>query len=104
MPLNPIVYTEKIVRSFLKYQLSAYPLADPGLNQQMREQLSLDSVGDTPLLQGPYFSLSKAFLEGAKVSQLVDEKILHPHLVNLIPPNPPLRLRPPRRSHPRNPR
>jgi hypothetical protein len=63
MPLNPIVYTEKIVRSFLKYQLSAYPLADPGLNQQMRDQLSLDSVRHTPLLQGPYFSLSKAFLE-----------------------------------------
>ena len=87
MPLNPIVYTEKIVRSFLKYQLSAYPLADPGLNQQMRDQLSLDSVRHTPLLQGPYFSLSKAFLEGAKVSQLVEEKLLHPHLVNLIPPN-----------------
>ena len=87
MPLNPIVYTEKIVRSFLKYQLSAYPLADPVLNQQMRDQLSLDSVRHTPLLQGPYFSLSKAFLEGAKVSQLVDEKILHPHLLNLIPPS-----------------
>jgi len=26
--LNPIVYTEKVVRSFLRYQLTAYPFAD----------------------------------------------------------------------------
>jgi hypothetical protein len=29
MALNPIVYTDKIVRSFLKYQLRTYPFADP---------------------------------------------------------------------------
>lgn len=28
MALNPIVYTEKVVRSFLRYQLTAYPFAD----------------------------------------------------------------------------
>ncbi len=28
MALNPIVYTDKIVRSFLKYQLTTYPFAD----------------------------------------------------------------------------
>ena len=61
MALNPIVYTEKIVRSFLKYQLSAYPFADESLNEQMREQLSLESVRRTPLLKGPYFSLSRGF-------------------------------------------
>lgn len=27
MALNPIVYTEKVVRSFLRYQLTAYPFA-----------------------------------------------------------------------------
>jgi hypothetical protein len=26
MALNPIVFTEKVVRSFLRYQLTAYPL------------------------------------------------------------------------------
>jgi hypothetical protein len=26
--LNPIVFTEKVVRSFLRYQLTAYPFAD----------------------------------------------------------------------------
>jgi hypothetical protein len=28
MTINPIVYTEKVVRSFLRYQLTAYPFAD----------------------------------------------------------------------------
>ncbi len=27
MALNPIVFTEKVVRSFLRYQLTAYPFA-----------------------------------------------------------------------------
>jgi hypothetical protein len=26
--LNPIAFTEKVVRSFLRYQLTAYPFAD----------------------------------------------------------------------------
>jgi len=33
MALNPIVFTEKVVRSFLRYQLTAYPFAstEPGI-------------------------------------------------------------------------
>jgi hypothetical protein len=30
MAINPTVYTEKVVRSFLRYQLTAYPFADVG--------------------------------------------------------------------------
>ena len=44
MATNPIVYTEKVVRSFLKYQLTTYPFADPRLHEQLREELSLDQV------------------------------------------------------------
>ena len=36
MALNPIVFTEKVVRSFLRYQLTAYPFADERLLMQMR--------------------------------------------------------------------
>jgi len=36
MALNPIAFTEKVVRSFLLYQLTAYPFADQGLYAQMR--------------------------------------------------------------------
>ncbi len=42
MALNPIVYTERIVRSFLRYQLTTYPFADERLHAQMRRLLSLD--------------------------------------------------------------
>lgn len=37
MALNPIVFTEKVVRSFLRYQLTAYPFADERLHRQMHE-------------------------------------------------------------------
>ena len=42
MALNPVAYTENVVRSFLRYQLTAYPFADPELHRQMRDLLSLD--------------------------------------------------------------
>lgn len=42
MALNPIAFTEKVVRSFLRYQLAAYPFADENLLGQMRQLLSLD--------------------------------------------------------------
>ncbi len=85
MAINPIVYTEKIVRSFLKYQLSAYPFADPRLHSQMRELLSVDKVRRTPLLHGPYISLSRGFREGASIQQLIDDGVFHPHLRQIIP-------------------
>ena len=44
MALNPIVFTEKVVRSFLRYQLTAYPFADARLLSQMRRLLSLDET------------------------------------------------------------
>ena len=49
MALNPIVFTEKVVRSFLRYQLTAYPFADA----QMRRLLSLDETRQSPLMKGP---------------------------------------------------
>ena len=73
MAINPITYTEKIVRSFLKYQLSAYPFTDERLHEQMRELLNMDKVRRTPLLNGPFVSLSRSFLEGASVASLIEE-------------------------------
>ena len=85
MAINPIVYTEKIVRSFLKYQLSAYPFADPRLHAQMRKLLSIDQVRRTPLLHGPYISLSRGFREGASIQELIDQGVFHPHMRHIIP-------------------
>jgi len=84
MALNPIAYTEKVVRSFLKYQLTAYPFADPRLHDQMRRLLNLDEVRRTPLMKGPFISLSRNFRQGPTVAQLVDEGIWHPHMRQII--------------------
>ena len=85
MALNPVAYTENVVRSFLRYQLTAYPFADPRLYAQMRELLSLDETRRSPLLKGPYVSLSRPFREGAALETLVAEGLLHPHLRERIP-------------------
>ena len=85
MGLNPIAYTENVVRSFLRYQLTAYPFADPHLHAQMRELLSLDETRQSPLLKGPYVSLSRPFRQGTPVASLVTEGLFHPHLGERIP-------------------
>ena len=73
MALNPVAYTENVVAAFCCYQLTAYPFADPELHRQMRDLLSLDRTRRSPLLKGPYVSLSRPFRDGAPVSALVDE-------------------------------
>ena len=83
--LNPIAYTENVVRSFLRYQLTAYPFADPHLHAQMRELLSLDETRQSLLLKGPYVSLSRPFRQGASVASLVTEGLFHPHLGERTP-------------------
>src|SRR5262245_37156589 len=85
MPVNPVAFTESVVGSFLKYQLPAYPSADPRLFDQMRALLSLDHTRDTPLLKGPYVSLSRSFREGARVAELVSAGVLHPLLTTIAP-------------------
>jgi len=85
MALNPIGFSEKVIRSFLRYQLTAYPFADTRLYAQMRHLLSLDETRQSPLLKGPYVSLSRPFRQGAAVEDLIQEGIFHPHMRQLIP-------------------
>ena len=85
MALNPVAYIEKVAKSFLRYQLTAYPFSDPHLLGQMRELLSLDHTRASPLLRGPYVSFSRPFRAGASVEQMVDEGLLHTHLATRIP-------------------
>lgn len=85
MALNPIVFTERVVRSFLRYQLTAYPFADERLLKQMRTLLSLDETRDSPLLRGPYISLSRPFRTGASVDALVAAGVFHAHMRQRIP-------------------
>lgn len=83
--LNPITYTEDIVSDFLRYQLTTYGFADQRLHGQMRSLLSLEETRNTPLMKGPFVSLSRAFRQGASIEALVTEGILHPHFRALAP-------------------
>ena len=62
--INPVSFTEKVVGDFLKYQATAYAFADPTLHAQLRELLSLERTRQTPLMKGPYISLSRSFSMG----------------------------------------
>lgn len=84
MALNPIAYTEKVVRSFLKYQLTAYPFADPRLHEQMRRLLNMDHVRHTPLMKGPYISLTRSFKQGPAVADLVADGVFHSHMTHIV--------------------
>ena len=53
----------------------------------MRDLLSLDQTRRSPLLKGPYVGLSRPFRDGASVSAMVDEGLLHSHLQERIPHN-----------------
>ncbi|MCO5106225.1 MAG: DEAD/DEAH box helicase [Burkholderiaceae bacterium] len=83
--LNPITYTEQVVSDFLRYQLSTYAFADEGLYAQMRKLLNLEHTRATPLLKGPFVSLSRTFRQGASLDQLIAEGVLHPHIKQLSP-------------------
>ncbi|GAB4261111.1 MAG: hypothetical protein Kow00122_18010 [Thermoleophilia bacterium] len=85
MALNPISFTENVVKSFLRYRLTAYAFADERLRSQMRDHLSLDQTRSSPPLKGPFISLSRPFREGAAVEKLVERGLLHPHLAQRIP-------------------
>lgn len=83
--LNPITYTEDVVSDFLRYQLSTYAFADENLYRQMRALLNLEHTRNTPLLKGPFISLSRTFMKGASLEQMVSEGVLHPHIKQLSP-------------------
>ncbi len=51
-----------------------------GLYRQMWELLSLERARQTPLLKGPYISLSGPYREGGAVGELVRDGVLHPFL------------------------
>ena len=52
----------------------------------MRRLLSLDETRQSPLMQGPYVSVSRPFRQGAAVSDLIGDGVFHPHMRQRIPP------------------
>lgn len=83
--LNPLAFTESVIGNFLKYQLTAYPFQDERLNSQMRTLLQLDHARQSPLLRGPFVSLSQRFAAGCSVASLTEAGLLHPLLTSIAP-------------------
>ncbi|MBI5710725.1 MAG: DEAD/DEAH box helicase [Candidatus Eisenbacteria bacterium] len=84
MTLNPLRFSEQVLGDFLRYQVTAFPLADERLSGQLRAHLALGQARRSPLVRGPYVSLSRAFARGIPVADLARQIGLHPHLANLV--------------------
>lgn len=82
MPLNPIRFANDVNEQFLNYQLTTFPLRDPDLAGQAR-QLLRGPLGTSPLIKGPYVSISRAFKMGRNLKDLADGGIVHPALPGL---------------------
>src|SRR6266568_3510331 len=82
--INPIQFASQVNTQFLDYQLTAFPLTDPDLATQARAMLR-GILGRSPLIQGPYISLSKSFQQGHDLRELAKAGIVHPALPGLAP-------------------
>lgn len=82
--INPIHFASQVNKQFLDYQLTAFPLTDPDLAAQARAMLR-GMLGRSPLIQGPYVSLSKAFQHGRDLRELAREGAVHPALPGIGP-------------------
>lgn len=83
MTLNPIQFTRQVTDEFRRYQLTAFPLADPRLAEQARELLGASAFDRSPLTKGPYVSLARGFASGATVTDLASENVIHPTLAGI---------------------
>ena len=83
MALNPVVFSHQVNERFRRYQLTAFPLTDRELVGQVRQMLTSGPSGASPLVKGPYVSLSRSFRTGAAITDLVAEGAAHPKLAQI---------------------
>jgi len=81
MALNPVHFARKVIDQFLRYQLTAFPITDDYLAQQA--QALFRGKVSTPLVKGPYLSLSKSFEFGPRLDELAAEGKVHPALAGI---------------------
>lgn len=83
MPINPVLFSHQVNEQFRRWQLTAFPLTDSELYEQVRSMLTESPTGASPLVKGPYVSLSRSFQQGAAVADLVSEGLAHPKLTHI---------------------
>jgi ATP-dependent helicase YprA (DUF1998 family) len=79
MAINPITFANRVNQQFLRYQKTAFPLSDENISAQAYAQI-IGEGGASPLVKGPYVSLSRAYKIGPSIDELINNKILHPAL------------------------
>jgi len=79
MAINPITFANRVNRQFLRYQMTAFPLSDEQIASQASKQIAGEE-GESPLIKGPFVSLSRAYKTGPSIQELIDKKLLHPAL------------------------
>jgi hypothetical protein len=62
MAINPIAFARAVNEQFLRYQLTAFPLADEALARQAEESIRGGGTRPTPLIKGPYLSLANPII------------------------------------------
>jgi len=86
MPLNPVQFGKDVIDQFGRYLLTTFPVADPRLRQQFKEGLSFGLGGKERLAKGPYVYLSRPFVEGPTLRELIADPSLdlHPALAGIF--------------------
>lgn len=82
--INPIRFANQVNENFLNYQLTAFPFTDDNLYKQAKTLIK-GNDGFSPMIKGPFISLSKSFLEGRSIKELENEGIVHPALAGIAP-------------------
>jgi DEAD/DEAH box helicase len=77
LTLNPVRFTRSVTDEFRRYQLTAFPIADPRLAAQASALLGASAFRASPLTKGPYVSLARALAQGASLSELAAEGVIH---------------------------
>lgn len=87
MSLNPVQFGTEVVDQFGRYLMTTFPIADPRMEQQVREALRHDVGGERLIAKGPYVYINQPFEEGRSVAALcADPKLgLHRVLKDIFP-------------------
>lgn len=82
--INPIRFANQVNENFLNYQLTAFPFTDENLYKQAKTLIKGNN-GFSPMIKGPFVSLSKSFLEGKSLKGLEIKGKVHPALAGIAP-------------------
>ena len=87
MSLNPVQFGTEVIDQFGRYLMTTFPIADPGMEEQVRRHLRHDLGGERLIAKGPYVFINAAFEQGPSVAALCAEPKLglHPVLKSVFP-------------------